>query len=158
MNKNKLFGFTLVELVIVILIVGIIALVVAPRFTTSGFNEDADVTRFLINVKYARHRSMVTGNLFGVKFDSLKTYSIVDSDGNTIELPSGDKNPIEIKGTITYSVDSGQSLTDNTLYFDYMGKPLVSNTNDELTGKLNINISTFKVVIEPYSGGIYQER
>jgi MSHA pilin protein MshC len=158
MNKTKSFGFTLVELVIIILIVGIIAVVVAPRFTTSGFNESAELTEFIINAKYARHKAMVTGNLIGIKFDSNKSYSIVDSAGDVINLPSSEKNPIEIKGSISYTVDSGQTLTNDTVYFNYMGKPLIStNNDDELTGIINININGFNVKIEPYSGGIYQD-
>ena len=152
-GTNK--AFTLIELIIVIVILGIIAVVVLPRVSFDGYKQEADATRFLSDIKYVQHKSMVVGSNWSIRFNS-NSYDLLDQDGNIAEMETGD-NPVKIKGTLSYTINSGQNLNNQKLYFDYLGRPLVDNSGTLLTGKLKATISGYTIIIEPYSGGIYKE-
>jgi prepilin-type N-terminal cleavage/methylation domain-containing protein len=147
-------AFTLIEMIIVIVILGVIAVAVAPKASFDGYKEEADVTRFLTDIKYVQHKSMVTGDNWSIKLNT-NSYELLDKDGNLAEIETGE-NPVNIKGTLSYSIDSGQNLIANRLFFDYLGRPLI-DSNNLLMGKLHIRISGYNLIVEPYSGGIYKE-
>lgn len=152
-------GFTLVELIIVIVIIGIIALVVVPKLSIDGFDDDAELTRFMTGAKYARHRSMVTGGDWGVVLNvGAGSYTVVDDTGAAAELPSGRANPTVLENGLAVNIVSGQTLDNSAISFNSMGQPIVNTTaNDLLTGQVQITIAGRTIIIEPNTGGIYEQ-
>ena len=141
-------GFTLVELIIIIVLVGILAVFVVPKIGIDTFKESADVDRFLSNVRYAQHESMITGQNWRIKILSSSQYIVDnDSDDSTLpQLPDG-KNPVNVKTSIS-------SSGANEIFFDYLGRPINSSGN-LITTQTTILIQSVNVIIEPYSGGVY---
>ncbi len=155
MIKDKR-GFTVIELVTVIIILAVVGVIVAPKFSNDGFKESADVTNFLINVKFARGKSMVEGGGWSFKINSTnRNYEIFDNDGNHAELPSGEKNPVNITQSISFSAQD--TLVNNRLYFNSLGQPTLNDNGSTLAKhKIIININGKKIFIDPFSGGIYE--
>jgi len=148
MNRK---GFTLVELIIIISIVGILSIVIIPRIEIGTFKEAADIDSFISNIRYAQHKSMVTGNKWRFKIINSHYYKI-DNDSNDSnklpQLPAGN-NPVKVETSIS-------SSGENEIYFDYLGRPLKSN-NQLITNQTIITINSKNIVIEPYSGGVYEQ-
>lgn len=68
---NKEHGFTIVELILVIVIIGILAAVVGPRFfTRSNFDERFYFEEALSTVRYAQKLSVASGCRIQVSQDS----------------------------------------------------------------------------------------
>lgn len=155
-REHNFSGFTLVELIIVIVLIGILSVVVAPRISIEGFDAEADITRFMINVKYTRHRAMVTGGDWGIILDtSNDRYTIIDDTGIAAQLPSGRDNPIVLSGDLSYTIAGG--LINNTVFFNNLGQPTASVDNtDLLLNDITISIGVRNIIIAPNSGGIYE--
>ena len=149
-------GFTLIELVTVIIILAVIGVIIAPKFSNDGFKESADLTNFLVNIKFVRGKSMVEGGGWNIQINlASKNYGIYNNQGSLAELPNGSKNPVKVNQSISYI--SSDTLTDNKIYFNNLGQPTLSdNHSDLIKHKITINIDGRNVFIEPYSGGIYE--
>jgi MSHA pilin protein MshC len=110
-------GFTLVELVVIIMILGILAVVVMPRLTDSsafdarGFSDElAALVRFGQKVAIAQHRNVyvvTSGGAVSLCFDAACSQPVPN--------PAG--------GNFTKAAPSGVSLTGASLSFDALGKP-----------------------------------
>ena len=155
MIKNSK-GFTLIELVTIIMLLAVVGIIVAPKFSNDGFKESADVTNFLVNVKFARGKSMVEGGGWSFKINSTnRNYEIFDNDGNHVELPSRGKNPVNVTQSIIYIAQD--TLVNNRLYFNSLGQPTLNDNGSILAKhKIIININGKKIFIDPFSGGIYE--
>ena len=149
MKGENNYGFTLVELIIVIVLIGIVAIYVAPKISISSFKEDSDIMQFLSNVRYAQHESMVTGSNWRIKIDSSNSEYLLDNDSddsnNLPEIPSQD-NPVNVESNI--------AATLNEFYFDYFGRP-VNSSNNFITSQIIVTIGSKNIIVEPYSGGVY---
>lgn len=142
-------GFTIIELIIVIVIVGIVATYVIPKITLNVFKESADIDVFISNVRYAQHKSMVTGSRWRIKIDSLNSEYFLDNDSTSSnDLPQlpGEDNPVKLS--------SGISSNISVFFFDYLGRP-TDNGNNLITTAINVIIGSKTIIIEPYSGGVY---
>jgi len=146
---NNIKGFTLTELIIVIVIVGILSVFIIPKIEISPFKESADVNTLYSNLRYAQHKSMVTGDNWRVKIISSQNEYIIDNDSNDNNvLPSipAQDNPVKVNTNIAGSL--------NEFYFDFLGEP-VDSAGDKIASEIIITIDTKNIVLEPYSGGIY---
>ena len=122
-------GFTLIELIIVIIILGILSVTVAPKFfTTSGFSEFAyrsDViaklrliqTRAMQQVNEPCHRVKITNKQLG-KIDCGSTATFVDQNLQRATLVS-----VEISDNVSFSPE------DFIFDLNSFGKPFVNDIN-----------------------------
>jgi len=141
-SPAKHHGFTLIELVIIIILVGIVAMVVAPKITTSDIEKNAEVVRLMSDIRYVQHKSMVTGGGKGIEFTS-NGYKFVKIK---------DKENVSGLSAIT-------PPSQNPLYFDYLGRPdtdNISTNNNIVTDKITITIGGKNIYIAPYAGGVYE--
>ncbi len=153
-EKNK--GFTLIELISIIIILAVIGMFVVPKFFGNDFKKSADFTNFSVNIKYARGKSMVEGGGWSIKINSsAKNYEIYDNNNQLAELPSGDKNPVNVHNSISYTCLD--TLNDDRFYFNNLGQPALSDNNSDLIRhRIIVEINGRKLNIEPFSGGIYE--
>lgn len=137
-------GWTLVELVIIIVLLGILAVVVAPRISTDDFKVEAEATSLVANIRYAQHKSMVSGGGWSIQFQP-NSYTIRDDSGQIPTLPGGE-NPVGTK----YTISSSQSV----VYFDYLGRPAMdnSNSNNNLLDNVTITLSNRTIMINKIGG------
>jgi type II secretion system protein H len=83
-------GFTLVELVLVMIIIGVIAAVAMPRFAQANARQqlDAAAKRVEADLEKARHQARSTSNWVAVRFDpAANSYEYVPAiGGNRYEV------------------------------------------------------------------------
>ncbi len=149
MRKEQ--GFTLVEILIILALIAIVSMAIVPKIGMKGFKSIADADSFISYARYAQQESMVTGNNWRIIINSGAKQYILDNDSddkNSLpRIPGGD-NPV--------SVNTSISSTMNEFYFDYLGRP-VTASNSLITTEIKINIDSQIIIIEPYSGGIYEQ-
>lgn len=148
-SSNLQLGFSLIELIIVIIILGILSISVAPKFFSgngvSEFGYRADViaklrliqTRAMQQGDVECHEVLITAKKLGK--GSCSGFVFVDPDMEK-----------KYRGTIT-SIDD-QDLVEfspkNTSFtFDVMGRPHTNNGNESITINI-IGEQTLQVVIE----------
>ena len=141
-------GFTLVELVVVILILGILAINVGSRFFTGSAFSDRKVADELIEaIRYAQHLAMsrggditTSGNIRVVTTSSSYTVELFDGTSSTA-IPNPNRS-----GDYTVEIPSDSSLTAKTISFNGLGQP----TPDEDT-IISVG-SSFTITIEQETG------
>ena len=77
--RNRSSAFTLTELIVVMLLLGIVATIAAPRFTESvhRFRAESSAKRIMMDLNMARRRAMIMGKAVEVTFSpSTHSYSI----------------------------------------------------------------------------------
>ncbi len=125
-------GFTLVELVITIVIIGILAAVVGPRFFgTQGFQERGYFDEVAAALRYAQKLSIATqcpvqvniaANSYGLFFPD-------NSDGNptTCDLPAVyGSNPVSVPASgdvFGKAAPSGVNISDFVVVYNAQGLP-----------------------------------
>lgn len=150
-------GFSVVELVITIVIVGILAVAVIPRFfTTSDFEARGYYDSVANAVRHAQKTAIAQRRLVYVKLDtSTGQVSLCFANHATAACSSNVPKPT---GETSYVVNatSGVSLalspapTDNTLFFDSLGRPFRSS--DVAPSETSVN-STFSTMNASVTGG-----
>jgi len=150
-------GFTLLELVAVLAVLGVLALVAASRFSnTLDAQVEADALRMAL--RYAQSRAMADVYTWGISFTS-GSYTLVKGESSTAVLPGqgGERRNMPDGVSLSWNFAAG-----NTVYFDWRGQPVVTaiatigNTAEPATAPQTI---TFRqggqdtvVTITPYTG------
>ncbi|GGA82912.1 MSHA biogenesis protein MshC [Neiella marina] len=127
--QNTQAGFTVIELVVVIIILGVISVVAAPRFIGSqGFDEIA-----LRDEVMQRLRAVQLSAMNGVASDCHAL--VIDSGEFGVSVMDADPCPGTLEHVTDYS-DTGLTISQGTFGFDRLGRPTAS-----CDGGCNIQIS-----------------
>ncbi|MDH5572233.1 MAG: type II secretion system GspH family protein [Gammaproteobacteria bacterium] len=129
-------GFTLIELVVVILLIGIISFVAAPRFFNSSvINERSAADEMLAALRFTQQMAMSRGG--GIQFRTTTTsYNVELADGNPgTPLPSPDRS-----GNYTRSFPSGITANVVTIAFTGLGEPVPNVVTTITVGSRTITI------------------
>jgi MSHA pilin protein MshC len=140
-------GFSLIELIMVMVIVGILAVVVLPRFfdvnvfKSRGFADQVQAT-----LRYAQKEAIAQHRFVCVAFT---TNSITLTINTTATCPGG--NLASLSGSTTTILTANPTSITFTgiptgFYFDALGKPSLSQT---------ITIATYSIVIEAETGYVH---
>lgn len=120
-------GFTLVELVVVILLVSILAVVAVPKLNTRTFDTVGFYQEVLSAVRYAQKEAVAKrrvvcvtlgGNSVTVRFAKNTASFICDTD---LTSPRG-VSPFTVTASSGVTLSSSPSI--GTFYFDPLGRPL----------------------------------
>lgn len=143
--QNK--GFTLVELIVVILIIGILSISIAPRFFgVSSYESRRAVDELLTALRYTQQMAMNRGG--NIRFVlTANDYTVELTDGTQLRSPDGSRHPT--CGTpICYKKDlEGVSASTVTIIYDSLGRPNAGQT---------ITIGSKQIKIEAETGYAHQ--
>ncbi len=131
MGLRNLAGFTIIELVVVIILLGIMAVTVIPKFYNSnGFEEFTYQAEVITKLRNIQLRAMQQTD------DSQCHKVVLTNEGDRIGLMANDSEQSDnchvsnYEGVTTSVILEGEQLvlttnaSDNTLSFDSMGRPL----------------------------------
>ncbi len=153
-DRRRAAGFTLVELVAVMVIMGILAAVAAPRFfATDTFAASGYAAELRAALRHAQTVAMASGCATRVVIDGtgfrLQRWrggaDCNDRDGTptTLGRPGGDR----------YDVTAPRDVvaTDSELFFDGFGRPRAAD-GSALAAVLEIDIATQRITVQPETG------
>ena len=148
-------GFTLVELVMVLVILGIVAVFVAPRLSSTGITLPAAATRLAETIRYTQSLAMSQGQRYRINFTA-SSYQITDMSGTPVVQPMTNSTAAT---SISPLVLSGFNppLTNDYLAFDTRGVPYISATvplSANTTITLTAGGDTSTVQISPETGRV----
>lgn len=153
---NRARGFSLIELILVLVLLGIIAAIAVPRFagTGSAFQQAAFEQQLISAVRYAQQTAVaqnrsvevvLASNGFTIRFhDDDSVFLRNPADGKPFNNQEG--NPGQAPGNLTLSASE-------TFRFDGLGRPL--QDNDLLDDPLNFSINGTNLRLEPQTGYFY---
>jgi MSHA pilin protein MshC len=110
----------MIELVVVILLIGILAIAIVPRFSDSPITVGAQADQIASDIRYVQSLSMTRGVRYCFNIVSTTTYDIRTSNCSTaVTHPASGATTITLDN-VTYSA-SGLSTT--YIEFDTKGRP-----------------------------------
>jgi prepilin-type N-terminal cleavage/methylation domain-containing protein len=142
-------GFTLVELTVVIVIAGILAVVIAPQFNLQGYENNRASAELIQGIRYAQFQSLYRSATPGFQI-AIGTggFTVMDSGGNTLPDPA---NP-----SVNYSrAFSGVNISPTcTITFNSRGQPTCSCLNCS-ANNLPFDVSGDTVTMERFTGFVH---
>ena len=135
MKKTDIQGFTLIELIIVIVIGSILAVYAMFHWPTPALNIDAQAQQFANDIRYTRSSSMSKGERYRIIKLSSSSYTITNNAGTSITFPSG-QTIVTFPAGITFG--AWNNLPNNLIAFDSKGVPYT----DALTPGTTFNTAT----------------
>lgn len=147
MTIQKFSGFTILELIIVMVILGIISFTVFVKMPGISINLDTQAERLANDIRYTQNLSMARNQHYRLVFDTLaSSYSVQDSTGNTdysVTLEPGTTltSPIEM---IIFNT-KGIPYTDDTT--PLTSTVTISLTSDGITSSVSITPNTGRVTL-----------
>jgi prepilin-type N-terminal cleavage/methylation domain-containing protein len=123
--RKPMDGFTLIELVIVILIIGVISITVMPKWTASSLGLEFEARRVLNDIRYAQALSITSGQRYRWVQLSANVYQITNQAGTAIILPNGGTQL-----TLSNGVSFGAltNLPNSLIAFNSQGVPYTTST------------------------------
>lgn len=110
-------GFTLIELVSVLLLMAILAVVAADQWPGFGINLSAQTDQLLNDIRYTQFLAMNRGQRYRINF-AADHYWITDASGTvTYPFPANGASAVTLTSGVTLST------TDSFLVFDGNGVP-----------------------------------
>ena len=163
-NSNRHQGFTLVELIMVIVLLGILAAVAAPRmFNTTDFyargfhDETLAYLRYAQKTAIAQRRTVcVTFSAAGVKPGTvnLKTAAAAGTNScpNDLTGPKGESPAkLEARAGVGYI-----SLTATSFNFDGQGQPVTSAGTSQGIQTIKVENATPEITVETATGYVHE--
>lgn len=145
-------GFTLIELVMIIMLIGILAVVAAPKLgDMAGMKAGAFVDKLEADIRYAQNLAMTRNNRHRVYFNAAPApapdgYAVTDNAGTVVAgmsvvLNTGDYAGIKVTSAPTY------------VEFDSLGRPY--NPAGNLTAAdVTISVGSLSITIKPQTGAV----
>jgi len=160
-GREILPGFTLVEVLIVLVIVGIIAVIAVPLYSSAASVQLKTAANMIASdIEYAKSMAMSTGRNYSVVFDtSAESYRINDFAGQVIPHPVR----IGVNYIVDFASDVRLDKVDiasttlgamNMIRFDSLGAPYNGSGGSLNNGLIRLRAegNTLTVRIEPVTG------
>lgn len=148
-------GFTLIETVILIAIIGILAAVVAVRWDSSSMKLDSAVRKVVADVRYAQKLAISTQRLCGISPVGAASYRIFEN-GNSADPAPSPGDPCSTDGAGNFVVDfaagrcaifSGVAVSAMpTIYFDGIGAPVDAAGQPVGTQVISLSLGSARLI------------
>jgi prepilin-type N-terminal cleavage/methylation domain-containing protein len=133
-------GFTLIELIMVLILIGILAFITMPRYGDKGAELNSQAHQLANDLRYVQSLSMTQGQRYRININvGTNTYQLTDQAGAPIPHPAtGTTAPIGFKGGVAL-----QSTSHGFLVFDGKGKPYTdaASPGTPLAGNASVTLS-----------------
>ncbi len=141
-------GFTLIEIVVVLILIGIVSAVVAVRVvdTTNQSNQLIRIAILKSHMRHAQSMAMNTGSVWGIEFQS-STYKLYKFDGaqQDFTLPGEDTVNVNMPDGITAA---------GYISFDTWGRPYTGVNNNTVINNTYKVGNRDDILITPNTGYI----
>lgn len=147
-------GFTLIEVIIVVVILAIVSLIAVPMFSSAaGVQVRTAANMIASDLEYAQSMAITNGSAYSVVFNTAaESYKIVDSEGDVIQNPLRPGSDY----VVNFASDSRLSRVNiktvlfgsaSVVQFDYLGSP-------DNGGEVVLDVDGFEmtVTVEPVTG------
>lgn len=136
-------GFTLVELIVVILLIGILSISIAPRFFgVTSYEERKATDEVLVALRYAQQMAMNRGG----------NIELVITAGNYLVQVSGGTPVLRSPDGLPYPKDfEGVIATPDTVRFNNLGQP-TDALDAPLTNNIALLIGANTITIQANTG------
>jgi prepilin-type N-terminal cleavage/methylation domain-containing protein len=164
--SNRRRGYTLVEVLIVVTVLGIAGAVAAPAFSQTGvLRVQAALRSIVADISEAQSDALAMQQSRAVVFDASSTsYTIVRVPGTTVD-PSVDAIFTTHVGGSRYGDARFENVSFNdgtALIFDEMGSPVAAagSSTPANEGSLEVTGSSqrFRIAVQPYTGRVVVSR
>ena len=148
-------GFTIVELVAVIVLAAILAFSVVPRYLNQGaIDVTAKAEQLASDIRYTQSLAMTTGQRNRINL-AAASYQITTSSGTPLAHPAtGSAAPISL-GSVSLIL---ANLPNSYVAFDAKGVPYTDVTGTTLNSNASITVSeggsTRTVTVSPQTGRV----
>jgi MSHA pilin protein MshC len=156
-------GFTLVELVVVLVMVGILSVFIAPRLSRDSFatrttaDQAQSMLRYAQKIAIAQHRKVYV--VFGASGGSLNGSLCFTPNCSAIVMtPAGKPATIGLPSDVSANINPVIA----GLYFDGLGRPFnltdsgTTSSFQKTTLTIQGNGVAWKIVVEPETGYVHQ--
>lgn len=155
--KNR--GFTLIELVMIIALLGIMAVFAAPRLgNITATNAAAFSDKLRADIRYAQNLAMTRNARFRVHFNAAPApnpgYAVTDSANASVQDPAGSGNLSVVLNAGNYAGITVASPFP-FIEFDSLGRPY-DNAGVLLAAAATLTVSpgAITVIISPQTGAV----
>lgn len=115
---HKSLGFTAIELVVTLVIIGMLAAYVVPRLDMGGTSAAAETERLARDLRHVQEMAMTEGLTLALQ-PAGAGYAVVNSGGTTVTDPATHQ-PFQV------TLKNGVTLSGATVRFDSMGRPVTA--------------------------------
>ncbi|MEF3697950.1 prepilin-type N-terminal cleavage/methylation domain-containing protein [Desulfolutivibrio sp.] len=131
-------GFTLLEVVAVLVLLGILAAVVVARFADNNADTVAEAEIFKSHLRYAQLRAMGDIVPWSIVINAPGSYTLykgADASGTPQNLPGASGS--------THALDSDVTISGGAIAFDWRGQAAVTGGDVAFTGESAIVLSVY---------------
>lgn len=135
-------GFTLIELVLVIVLLGILAVVAVPRLNTADFDEYAYAEETLAALRYARQTAVARNDKIAVDF-SANAWQICTGEtctGSNALTNPGNGRPWNGSAVGQGRAPAGVAVSGPDFHFDGLGRPSFSSVQSITLGSRSLTV------------------
>jgi prepilin-type N-terminal cleavage/methylation domain-containing protein len=162
-NLGRWLGFTVIEILIVLVVIAIAAMVVVPLASSAASMQIRSAASMVAaDLEYAKSMAISRGQNFSVVFDTTtESYRIENQDGDIITHPvkKGSNYVVDFRNDSRLDkvdIANVDFDTTGTVKFDYLGSPYNGSGNPLNSGVVNLQAGgmTITVNVEPVTGFI----
>ncbi|WP_462326105.1 prepilin-type N-terminal cleavage/methylation domain-containing protein [Desulfoplanes sp.] len=147
---RKIDGFTLIEIIAVLVVLAILVAIAISRFSLDGYSDTAEINTLAQHIRLAQSRSLRQGGQWGIKFDAGSDaywLFLAPDDGTKKQLPGQSLSQVNV-GSL--SVSSGSIVS-----FDRFGRPCSdNNASSQIGNDLVVSIGTKSLTVTQETGFI----